>query len=118
MMRPRTSTTRSVRRCMARCAAFMAAGLALQAALAGPAALAGQIRESDIVISSQVGKVRTEAEGRQVQSRALVHTVDVRKGSHTGDVQVTGKAGGVTTQVGGQNSSAASAVGGVSVGDK
>lgn len=81
-------------------------------------ALAAQVRESDIVISSQVGKVRTEAEGRQMESRAFVHSVDVKREAHTGDIKITGKAGGISTQSGGQNSSADSAVGGVSVGNR
>lgn len=83
-----------------------------------PEAHAAQIRESDLTVSSQVGKVRTEAEGQKTGSRALVHSVDIRREAHTGEVHVTGKAGGVTTQAGGQNSNAASAVGGVTVGDK
>jgi len=87
-------------------------------ALAGSPALSAQIHESDIVVSSQAGKVRTEAEGQKTSSRALVHTVDIRRDSTTGEVRVTGKAGEVTTQAGGQNSNAASAVGGVTVGDK
>ncbi len=81
-------------------------------------AQAAQIHESDLSVSSQVGKVRTEAEGKKAESRALVHTVDIRREASTGEVRVTGKAGEVTTQAGGQNTNAASAVGGVSVGSK
>ena len=86
--------------------------------LSSPDAFAGQIHESDIVVSSQVGKVRTEAEGQKIESRTQVHTVDIRRDAATGDVHITGKAGGVTTQAGGQNSNAASAIGGVNVGNK
>lgn len=87
-------------------------------ALACSPALAAQIHESDIIVSSQVGKVRTEAVGQKTSSRALVHSVDIRREASTGEVRITGKAGEVTTQAGGQNSNAASAVGGVTVGDK
>lgn len=83
-----------------------------------PAALAGQVRESDLAISSQVGKVRTEAEGQKTEARSIVHSVDIKRDAQTGDVNVSGKAGGVHTQAGGQNTNAASAVGGVNVGGK
>lgn len=84
-------------------------------ALAGPA-LAGQIRETDLMISSKVGKVATGAEGDNAQARSIVHSVDIKRGSQTGDVRVSGQAGHVTTQAGGQNVSVDSAIGGVSVG--
>jgi len=87
-------------------------------ALAPASALAGQIRESDLMVSSQVGKVSTSAQGDKVDAKSSVHTIDIKRGSHTGEVQVTGQAGRVTTQAGGQNTSADSAVGGVNVGDK
>lgn len=81
-------------------------------------ALAGQIRESDLSISSKVGKVTTSVEGEKVQATTVVHTLDIKRGSHTGEVHITGQAGRVTTQAGGQNTSADSAVGGVNVGAK
>lgn len=87
-------------------------------ALAPAGALAGQIRESDLTISSSVGKVTTSAEGDKVRAGSKVHTIDIKRGSHTGEVHVTGQAGRVTTQAGGQNTSADSAVGGVTVGGK
>lgn len=80
--------------------------------------LAAQIRESDLTVSSQVGKVHTEAEGRKVESRTVVHSVDIRRETGTGEVHVSGKADQVTTQAGGQNANANSAVGGVSVGGR
>lgn len=82
------------------------------------AALSGQIQESDLNVSSQVGKVRTQAEGQHSEARSLVHSVDIRPEARTGDVNVSGQVGGVHTQAGGQNTSAASAVGGVNVGGK
>jgi hypothetical protein len=90
--------------------------LALLLALPGPAlapraALAGQIRASDLVVSSKVGKVSTSAEGDKANARSSVHTIDIRRGSHTGEVHVSGQAGRVTTQAGGQNTSADSAGG-------
>lgn len=81
-------------------------------------ALAGQVHESDLNVSSQVGKVRTQAEGQNSEARSVVHSVDIRPDAHTGDVNVSGKVGGVHTQAGGQNTNAASAVGGVNVGGK
>lgn len=100
-------------------AAFLAVFLAWSAplGLAPASALAGQIRESDLMVSSKVGKVSTSAQGDKVDAATSVHTIDIKRGSHTGEVQVTGQAGRVTTQAGGQNTSADSAVGGVTVGD-
>ncbi|OGR37062.1 MAG: hypothetical protein A2051_06120 [Desulfovibrionales bacterium GWA2_65_9] len=93
--------------------------LALLLAFLAPAELlAGQIRESDLSISSQVGKVVTSAEGEKTDARSTVHSIDIKRGSQTGEVHVTGQAGRVTTQAGGQNTSADSAVGGVNVGAK
>ncbi len=86
--------------------------------LCGHSALAGQVHESDLSVSSQVGTVRTQAEGRKSEARGLVHSVDIHPDARTGDVNVSGKAEQVHTQAGGQNTSAASAVGGVAVGDK
>jgi hypothetical protein len=100
--------------------AFKASSLCALAAffLFLPAVLAGQIHESDLNISSQAGKIRTQAEGQNSEARGVVHSVDIRPDAHTGDVNVSGKAGGVHTQAGGQNANAASAVGGVNVGGK
>jgi len=86
--------------------------------LLSPAALAGQIHESDLSVSSQVGKVRTQAEGQKSEARSIVHSVDIHPDARTGDVSVSGKADKVHTQAGGQNTNAASAVGGVTVGGK
>jgi hypothetical protein len=86
--------------------------------LYSPPALAGQVHESDLSVSSQVGKVRTQAEGQNSEARGIVHSVDIRPDARTGDVNVSGKAERVHTQAGGQNTSAASAVGGVAVGGK
>jgi len=86
--------------------------------LLNPAALAGQIHESDLSVSSQVGKVRTQAEGQKSEARSVVHSVDIHPDARTGDVSVSGKADTVHTQAGGQNTNAASAVGGVTVGGK
>ncbi|MBU1229856.1 MAG: hypothetical protein KKA55_03070 [Proteobacteria bacterium] len=91
--------------------------LGLAALSLGPEARAGQIRESDLHISSTIGKVVTTAEGDKVDARSSVHSVDIKRGSSTGEVHITGQAGRVTTQAGGQNTSAASTVGGVKVGD-
>ncbi|MHC1700371.1 MAG: hypothetical protein AB9900_05235 [Humidesulfovibrio sp.] len=85
-------------------------------ALAPCRALAGQIRESDLVISSTVGKVATSAGGDKAEARSQMHSVDITRGSQAGEVRVSGQADRVTTQAGGQNTSADSAVGGVSVG--
>ncbi|MBA4358973.1 MAG: hypothetical protein C0405_14755 [Desulfovibrio sp.] len=80
-------------------------------------ARAGQIRESDLHVSSTIGKVVTTAEGDKVDAQSTVHSVDIKRGSTTGEVHITGQAGRVTTQAGGQNTSAASTVGGVKIGD-
>lgn len=88
----------------------------LATALPTGAAQAGQIRETDLMVSSKVGKVSTSATGDKTEARTGVHTIDIRRGSHTGDVNVSGKADRVTTQAGGQNTSADSAIGGVTVG--
>ena len=99
------------------CAALLALSLLALAgsALVGPAQ-AGQIRETDLLVSSKVGKVVTHAEGDNTQARSVVHSVDIKRGSQTGDVRVSGQAGHVTSQAGGQNVSVDSAIGGVSVG--
>lgn len=86
--------------------------------LAPARALAGQIHESDLVISSKVGKVASSAEGDNVKATTTVHSVDIKSGSRTGEVTVSGQAGQVTTRAGGQNTSADSAIGGVNVGAK
>ena len=89
-----------------------ALSLSLLLAFLAPAdALAGQIRESDLASSSQVGKVVTSAEGDKADAKSAVHSMDIKRGSHTGEVHITGQAGG-------QNTSADSAVGGVNVGAK
>lgn len=101
-------------------AMLLSMSLAIAALLAqAPAsALAGQIHESDLSISSKVGKISTTAEGDNVKAASTVHSVDIKGGSHTGEVVVSGQAGQVTTKAGGQNTSANSAIGGVNVGAK
>lgn len=87
--------------------------------LAHPAAgRAAQVHESDLTVSSQVGRVSTQAEGQNAKARSVVHSVTVHPEARTGDVQVSGAAEKVHSQSVGQNTSAASAVGGVSVGGK
>lgn len=84
-----------------------------------PAALlAGQVHESDLSVSSQVGKASTQAEGRDAEARSAVHSVNIHPEARTGEVNVSGKADKVHTQAGGQNTNAASAIGGVNVGGK
>lgn len=80
--------------------------------------LAAQVHESDLSVSSQVGKVNTQAEGRDAESRSAVHSVNIHPEARTGEVNVSGKADKVHTQAGGQNTNAASAIGGVNVGGK
>lgn len=93
--------------------------LCLAAALALPAAgLAAQVHESDLTVSSQVGKATTQAEGRNAESRSVVHSVTIHPDARTGDVSVSGAVDKVHSQSVGQNTSADSAVGGVNVGGK
>lgn len=82
------------------------------------ASFAAQVHESDLSVSSQVGKVNTQAEGRDAEARSAVHSVNIHPEARTGDVNVSGKADKVLTQAGGQNTNAASAIGGVNVGGK
>jgi hypothetical protein len=102
------------------CAALalrLAAPVAFLALALAPAhALAGHIRESDLVVSSTVGKIATSAEGDKADAKSETHSLDIKRGSRTGEMRISGQAGRVTTQAGGQNTSADSAVGGISVG--
>ncbi len=82
------------------------------------ACLAAQVHESDLSVSSQVGKVGAQAEGRNAEARSAVHSVNIHPEARTGEVNVHGKADKVHTQAGGQNTNAASAIGGVNVGGK
>lgn len=50
-----------------------------------PAALAGQVHESDLNISSQAGKMRTQAGGQNTNAASAVGGVNI------GDVNVGGK---------------------------
>jgi hypothetical protein len=94
----------------------LALALAAVVLSAATAALAAQVRESDIHIDSGVKKVESVAAGQDVKSEVQVHSVRVQEGAKTGVVSIQGKADKVTTQAGGQTVRATSTVGGVSVG--
>lgn len=79
-------------------------------------ALAAQVRESDILIDSNVKKVVSTATGQDVKSDVQVHSVRVQEGAKTGTVTIQGKADKVTSQASGQTVRAISTVGGVNVG--
>lgn len=81
----------------------------------GPAS-SGPTKTGDITVDSKVGKVTNVGAGQGVQSKADVHSVDVKGGSKTGDISVKGKAGSVTNVGVGQGVKSESSVGSVKTG--